>query len=492
MSKSFILLSLRTALISFLAALALPVFAVEETWTSLFDGKSLAGWKAAETPATFAVADGAIVCQGTRGHLFYVGTDGDADFENFELSAEVMTKPGTNSGIYIHTEWQDTGWPTHGFEIQVNNSQKEHAGYLENKRTGSLYGIRNVYPKVANDDEWFAMNVVVRKPRIQVRVNGVLVVDYIEPIGEIPAGAPKFNRLGHGTFALQGHDPESRAAYRNIWVKRLPPGTSSDVAQPTLNAAAAQRLALSKDNFPLVDLHTRLTGGLTLDSALSLSRSTGVGVGIATDGVQSSVIRNDAAAVALLDTMKGQPIFLGLETDGREWMKQFSKEVRARFDYILGDSMTYTNASGHEVHLGKLEEAEVGTDVQAFMNDLVDQTVKIISTEPIDVWGNATYLPTSIAVQYDQLWTAERMQKVIAAAVKHGVAIEINTRSQIPSEAFIRQAKAAGAKFTIGSNNSSAADYGDWSYALEMQRKVGLTWKDMWMPGHQPTRAQRE
>ena len=84
------------------------------------------------------------------------------------------------------------------------------------------------------------------------------------------------------------------------------------------------------------------------------------------------------------------------------------------------------------------------------------------------------------------------MQKIIAAAVQQQVAIEINARYKLPSEKFIRLAKAAGVKFTFGTNNTSAKDFGDWSYPLEMQKKVGLTWKDMWVPGHQPSRAQRE
>ena len=39
----------------------------------------------------------------------------ETDFENFELTAEVKTKPGTNSGIYFHTAWQETNWPSQGF-----------------------------------------------------------------------------------------------------------------------------------------------------------------------------------------------------------------------------------------------------------------------------------------------------------------------------------------------------------------------------------------
>jgi histidinol phosphatase-like PHP family hydrolase len=71
------------------------------------------------------------------------------------------------------------------------------------------------------------------------------------------------------------------------------------------------------------------------------------------------------------------------------------------------------------------------------------------------------------------------------------VAIEIGARYKIPSERFLRLAKAKGAKFTLGTNNTGAADLGDWSYPLAVQKALGLTWKDMFVPGHQPSRAQR-
>ena len=44
-----------------------------DEWISLFDGKSLDGWKASENPETFSVEDGMIVVHGPRAHLFYVG-----------------------------------------------------------------------------------------------------------------------------------------------------------------------------------------------------------------------------------------------------------------------------------------------------------------------------------------------------------------------------------------------------------------------------------
>ena len=41
----------------------------------LFDGKSLAGWKANENAQSWKVVDGQIVCHGPRSHLFYIGPD---------------------------------------------------------------------------------------------------------------------------------------------------------------------------------------------------------------------------------------------------------------------------------------------------------------------------------------------------------------------------------------------------------------------------------
>jgi histidinol phosphatase-like PHP family hydrolase len=73
------------------------------------------------------------------------------------------------------------------------------------------------------------------------------------------------------------------------------------------------------------------------------------------------------------------------------------------------------------------------------------------------------------------------MDRVIAAAVKNGVAIEINAHFQIPSPAFIRRAKAAGARFSIGSNRH-AVGIGEIDYCLKTARDCGLTAKDIWTP----------
>jgi len=87
-----------------------------------------------------------------------------------------------------------------------------------------------------------------------------------------------------------------------------------------------------------------------------------------------------------------------------------------------------------------------------------------------------------IAKEYDTLWTEARMRRVIDAATQNEVAIEINGRYRLPSEKFIRLAKAAGAKFTFGTNNGGR-DIGSLDYCLEMQEKCDLRWQDMFVPG---------
>jgi len=462
----------------------------EAGWVSIFDGHSLAGWKASENAASFRVESGVITCDGPRSHLFYLGPGGDASFRSFELRAEVKARAGANSGLYFHTAFQPEGWPEQGFEIQVNNSQKRHGDYLEMKKTGSLYGYRNLYKALAPDDEWFEIAAEVRGKRVRVWVDGALVVDYREP-DELPAAwGEHFRALGSGTFALQCHDPQSRVSYRNLRVRPLLDSATDEEPGPVADETFLRMLELGRDNFPLVDLHTHVKGGLTLPQALALSRRTGMFLGVAVNVGKGFPVETDEGALEFLAKMRSQPVFVGMQAEGREWVSLISPEVRARFDYVFTDSMTFTDQRGQRTRLWMPAEVEVD-DPQAFMDLLVRTTTDILENEPIDVYVNPTFLPGVIAGDYDALWTDARMKKVIDAAVANGVAIEIGARFRLPSERFLRMAREAGAKFTFGTNNAGADDLGDWSYPLEMQRALGLTGEDMFVPGHAPSRTQR-
>ncbi len=184
-------------------------------WQTLFDGKSLNGWKSNdEKPGCFSVEDGAIKVSGGRAHLFYMGADGKACFKDFEFRAKVKTTPGSNSGLFFHTEFQPSGWPSKGYEAQVNATHKDR------RKTGSLYAVADVLDQAPNTDgEWFDYEIRVEGRHITIRVNGKTCVDFTEP--ELPADAPP-RRLSQGTFAIQGHDPNSTVFFKDIQARTLP------------------------------------------------------------------------------------------------------------------------------------------------------------------------------------------------------------------------------------------------------------------------------
>ena len=194
------------------ALLALSASAADG-WQPLFNGKNLDGWKANESPSTFSVKDGELIVKGDRAHLFYVGPVNNAKFTNFEIRLEIMTKPGANSGVYIHTAFQDGGWPSKGYEIQVNNS------HTDPKRTAGVYGIKDNFTAPAKDNEWFTMEIKVEGKRIVTKVDGKVISDYTEE-ENVKRGKDFPGRtLSNGTFAIQGHDPKSEVHYRKIEVK---------------------------------------------------------------------------------------------------------------------------------------------------------------------------------------------------------------------------------------------------------------------------------
>jgi hypothetical protein len=180
---------------------------VDDGWVSIFDGKTLDGWKVSEHPATFTVADGSIIAFGERAHLFYEGPVGNHNFRNFEFKAKVMTTPGSNSGIFIHTKYQEEGWPSQGYEIQVNQTHTDW------RKTGSVYAVQDVKETFVKDNEWYTEHIIVQGKKITVKVNDKVINEYTE--GET-------SKLVGGTVALQGHDPKSKVYYKDVMIRLLP------------------------------------------------------------------------------------------------------------------------------------------------------------------------------------------------------------------------------------------------------------------------------
>ncbi len=481
-------ISRRTALASFAGAFALR--AAEPEWIPLFDGKTMKGWKASENASSWRVIDGCLAMDGPRSHLFYTGPVQNGQFKNFELQTELMTEPGANSGVFFHSEYQEKGFPNKGFEVQVNNTHRGEGNYLERKKTGSLYGVRNQYKTLARDNEWFTMNILVRGKNVQVRVNDVLTVDYTEPEPPLVSDDGRGRLISSGAFALQGHDPASKVRFRSVRVRPLPDGAQAPNAVAAQNDALAQDLLLlSAHNYPVVDYHVHLKSGLTLEQALERSRYTGIFYGIAINCGKGFPVQDEPSARQFVDSLAGKPVFTAMQAEGREWTQMFTRAAVGLFDYVFTDSMTWTDNHGRRMRTWIPSEVGAIADPQEFMDTLVERAVGILEREPVDIYVNPTFLPDAIANDYDKLWTDERIQQVVRAAKSGDVAIELNNRYRLPGERFVRAAKAEGLKFTFGTNNTGPDDLKRCKYGVEMVKKCELKWTDFFVPRKPGERA---
>ncbi|MGK6351613.1 3-keto-disaccharide hydrolase [Parapedobacter sp. DT-150] len=209
----------RTILLGICAFISITAFgqkADKNGWISLWDGETLDGWKASENPASFSVENGSIKVDGPRAHLFYVGDIEGSDFTNFEFKAKVKTAPSANSGIFFHTAYQEEGWPSKGYEVQVNQSHSDW------RKTGSLYSYDDVREVHVDDNEWYTQHFIVKGDSITVKINGKTVVEYVESKDQKRSSDKGEQKFDSGTFAIQAHDPESVVYFKDIQVKPLP------------------------------------------------------------------------------------------------------------------------------------------------------------------------------------------------------------------------------------------------------------------------------
>lgn len=233
--------------------------------------------------------------------------------------------------------------------------------------------------------------------------------------------------------------------------------------------------------FQLFDLHVHCKGGFTIEDAVKKSVQEGIKYGIVVNCGIGFPIHNDSQIDSAINELKKYPQFYrGMQAEGREWVNNFSKKSMDKFDYVFTDAMTFTDAKGRRNRIWIKEETWIDDEAQ-FMDYYVNTIVKILNTEPINIYVNPTNLPIQMRDRYDTFWTPAYMDQVIQAAHKHNIAIEINNRYRIPSAAFITRAKKAGVKFTVGTNNLDA-NFSGAEYALEIINKCGLFEKDFYLP----------
>jgi len=237
----------------------------------------------------------------------------------------------------------------------------------------------------------------------------------------------------------------------------------------------------NKETFPITDLHIHLKGDFTIEDAVKKSEDENIKYGLAVNCGLRFPIHKDSQIDSVLLTFKDHPEFLiAMQAEGREWVNLFSDESIRKFDYVFTDGMTFTDSEGRRNRIWIKQETWINNE-EEFMDYLVNTIVKILNEEPINIYVNPTFLPEQMADRYDAFWTPERMDKVINAAKTNNIAIEINNRYSIPSYEFIKRAKKAGVKFTVGTNNSDG-NFSGAEYAREMIKKCKLKQEDFYLP----------
>lgn len=394
-------------------------------------------------------------------------------YKNFNIYLELRTTQGGKGYVAFHTDPAEGK----GYRIAINNDRNDPEWW---KMTGSLLSVRNLTKSSVKENDWFNMNIRVDGQFISVYINGEPVVEYVEPAAPYRTEPNQNALLSEGTFALASTG-NGEIQVKNITVE-VPGKKNTDIQAQLTEAINEQEdpiIRLHQENFPILDYHVHLKGGLTKEVAARQSRRIGINYAVAPNCGIGFPITNDDDVFAFLDTMRMQPFILGMQAEGREWLTTFSRKARDEFDYVFTDALTFTDHKGRRTRLWIPEETWI-EDEQQYM-DLIVNKICLVLQEPVHIYVNSCFLPEQLSNRYDEFWTEERMDKFIDALAESGKALEINDRYQIPNKAIIMKAKKAGVKFTFGTNNV-IPEVGMLEYCIRMKEECGLTAKDMYKP----------
>ncbi|HMM01852.1 MULTISPECIES: family 16 glycoside hydrolase [unclassified Dysgonomonas] len=431
----------------------------------LFNGNGNKDW---QTVGNVSINDSILILSGPNSRA----TLKNGKYKDFDLKLVLRTTQNGKGFICFHTD--DSG---KGYRIAINNDATDPIWW---RMTGSLLSVRNLTKSLVKDNQWFTMNIRVEGQSIVVKVNGEPVVEYIEPADPLRISPNDKCILSSGTISVAGKG-DGAIELKNISIETLDRKDINIPAQLTI-AKDEQNddiLHLHQEDFPVLDYHVHLKGGFTKEAAAKQSRKTGINYAVAPNCGIGFPVTNDKDAFNFLDTMHTQPFILAMQGEGREWVTTFSEKARHGFDFVFTDALTFNDLRGRRVHLWVNEEVVIN-DEQQYMDMIVDRICSVLQ-EPADVYVNPFFLPEQMNDRYDAFWTEDRINKVIDALAKSGMALEINELYNIPNKTIIMKAKRAGVKFTFGSNNISP-EVGRLEYSIRMKKECNLMQLDMYKP----------
>lgn len=146
-------------------------------WKSLFDGKTLAGWKSyggGPVGSQWVVEDGSIHLSAAGGGNIVT----EQEFDDFEFQFQWKVAPGANSGVMYRVRPGDRAPHLSGPEYQVLDDSQHRDGGNPKTSAAALYGlIAGTGKELKPVGEWNTGKIVVRGTHVEHWLNGRKVVE---------------------------------------------------------------------------------------------------------------------------------------------------------------------------------------------------------------------------------------------------------------------------------------------------------------------------
>jgi hypothetical protein len=178
----------------------------DTNFTSIFDGKTLNGWKmAGDGRFVIVESDSALQSDKGGGLLWH----SENKYKNFILKLEwKVSDEGDNSGVFVRFPDPNDNQNIavrEGYEVQIDDKAGDPI-----HQTGAIYDFAAPSKVVSKPPgQWNTMEIQVVNQSYTVIINGQKVTEFTG------------SRLTEGYIGLQAHDDKSKVSFRNIMIKEV-------------------------------------------------------------------------------------------------------------------------------------------------------------------------------------------------------------------------------------------------------------------------------
>ena len=182
----------------------------------LFDGKSFEGWEG-DVQKTFRIQDGAVVGGSLSDKVprnEFLCTR--RSYKNFVLRVQFkLLGTGANAGVQFRSKRIPNHHEVIGYQADMGDPEWWGCLYDESRRKKVLAKADlAAVNKVLRRNDWNEYVIRCEGKRVQLSINGLQTVDYIEPEDSIEQD---------GVICLQIHGgPPSEAWYKDVSIEELP------------------------------------------------------------------------------------------------------------------------------------------------------------------------------------------------------------------------------------------------------------------------------